>query len=625
MKKSLVLLTIVTSVLVGCDKELSAQKSSANIAPESNASIANNETTNPYMGADVTLGEAANGAIVNQAVLDNTPKVTWTEPTIEQPAEGVWTFGGYGLAPITIIDTPEGLIAFDTGDSKHDGEILLEAIRTVTDKPIRAIIYGHSHTGLGAGVLAEGNKDVMLIGHPNLNDVMTENENSGGIPAYYAEIGPYLTGRAATQFNAFLPTEGPDAWILPLLLPANIESTYLPVNTPVEHMQEMTVLGQKMQFLTKWATDDRVAVDVWMPDRKIFLTTLLWFTPPQLYSVRGDQFRDPQEWIEGLKNARELGAEVLISSAGKPVIGKELIRETLEGYTDGAIFVMDQTLRGINNGEGPDELRHSVQFPEYLKETPNNFETYGEISSYSPAIFTHAVGWYDGDAANLKQLSNVDEARRLVPLLGGRDKVLAASREALANKEYLWSVQLVNHLYQLDPQDMEVRQLKADGLRAMSYVASGANDRAHLSTQALALEGKIVLPRLILPQPAAIQAAPSVFVDFLRTRIDPEKSGETNAVIIFNFDNGETSGLHIRRAIAEFIATPADYSKKADFNVTMSNATWAKLYRNEAAVADLVSSGDIKVEGDANDFINLYNVFDVYTPENNVTIPMVVK
>jgi hypothetical protein len=57
-------------------------------------------------------------------------------------------------------------------------------------------------------------------------------------------------------------------------------------------MQEMTVLGQKMQFFTKWGSDDKVHTDVWMPDRKIMMSTLLWFSPPQLYSVRGDEFRD---------------------------------------------------------------------------------------------------------------------------------------------------------------------------------------------------------------------------------------------------------------------------------------------------------------------------------------------
>ncbi len=56
--------------------------------------------TNPYMGAPVTLGTGANGAIANQNLLDRMDAVTWLQPTIEQPAEGIWTLGGYTLAPI---------------------------------------------------------------------------------------------------------------------------------------------------------------------------------------------------------------------------------------------------------------------------------------------------------------------------------------------------------------------------------------------------------------------------------------------------------------------------------------------------------------------------------------------
>ena len=97
----------------------------------------------PYMGGQVELVEAPNGAIANKRILDGIEEVAWLKPTIEQPVEGVWVFGGYGMAPISIIDTDEGLVAFDTGDTKHDGELLLEAVRTVSDKPVKAIIYGH--------------------------------------------------------------------------------------------------------------------------------------------------------------------------------------------------------------------------------------------------------------------------------------------------------------------------------------------------------------------------------------------------------------------------------------------------------------------------------------------------
>ena len=95
---------------------------------------------------------------------DGIGKVAALEPTIEEPTEGVWFLTGFGLALMAVIDTPQGLIAIDKGDTKHDGELMLEGLRTVTNKPVKAIIYGDSHTCYGAGVFAEGNDDIMVIG-----------------------------------------------------------------------------------------------------------------------------------------------------------------------------------------------------------------------------------------------------------------------------------------------------------------------------------------------------------------------------------------------------------------------------------------------------------------------------
>ena len=576
----------------------------------------------PYMGGPVELVKAPNGAIANKRILDGIAEVAWTEPTIEQPAEGIWVFGGYGLAPISIIDTDEGLIAFDTGDTKHDGELLLEAIRTVSDKPIRAIIYGHSHTAFGAGVLAEGQDDLIIIGHPNLNAVVEANMKAAGFPDYFPEIGPYLTARGLIQFNAFMPSEGPDAWVVNTTFPEDFTLAFLPVNTPVDDGEEMTVLGQKMQFFTRYGSDDKVHTTVWLPDRKILFTTLLWSSPPQLYSVRGDVFRDPREWIEGLKFNRNLEPEVLISAAARPVVGKDTIRKRLEGYLDGASFVLDQTLRGILGGKGPDELRHLVRLPDYLREVPNNLENYGEISSYPPAIHYQAVGWYDNDAANLAPVAPMDEAERIVPLMGGRDAVLAAAEEAMEKKEYSWAAQLVNYLYRLDPTDADARKIKAEALRQMAYVSTGANNRAHLMSQALALEGKITLPRVVPPAPETIAAFPDTFVDYFRVRIDPDKSNDTNAVLRFDFPDGTSAGLHVRRAVAEFIEDPDAYPRQADIVLELSPEAWAKVYLSAAPVEELIEGGDITVvTGEADDAILVLDVFDRYDPTRAVVIP----
>ena len=576
--------------------------------------------TNPYMGAPVTMTKAPNGAITNKKLLDRIGDFSWLKPTIENPAEGIWVFGGYALAPMSIIEAEDGLIAFDTGDTKHDGERMFEAIRTVTKKPIKVIIYGHSHTVAGAGVLAEGNKDIMVIGHPDLNRVVEENVGGGGAPAFYPEVGPYLTARAVTQFNAYMPKEGPDAYVVPTNL-AKMDLAFLPVNTPVQDGEEKEILGIKFKFFTKYGSDDKVHTTVWLPERKIVFTTLLWSAPPQLYSLRGDVFRDPREWIAGLKFTRDLNAEVLVSAACRPVVGEEKVRETLEQYLDGASFVLDQTLRGILGGLGPDDLRHFVKFPKYLDEAPINLQSYGEVSTYPPAIYYQTVGWYDNDAANLKPLAPADEARRLVQLMGGRAKVLKAAKTALDKKEYAWAAKLANQVYLIDKQDKEARQLKADVLRQMAYVSTGSNDRAHLMSQALALEGKTKIARLIPPPPEAIVAAPARYVDYFRVRIDPAKSDQTDKFVLFDFADSTKAGLHIRRAVAEFVPEPDSYQRKPDITLAMSGETWVKVYLSQALPEDLIKKGEIKVKGDAAEAARLINLFDRYQPEKAVVIP----
>jgi alkyl sulfatase BDS1-like metallo-beta-lactamase superfamily hydrolase len=270
---------------------------------------------------------------------------------------------------------------------------------------------------------------------------------------------------------------------------------------------------------------------------------------------------------------------------------------------------------------GPDELRHFVTFPRYLDEAPINLQAYGEISSYPPAIYYQTVGWYDNDAANLKPISPLDEARRLVPLMGGRMEVIAAVKAAMDKKEYAWAAKLANQLYLLDNQDQQARQLKADALRQMAYVSTGANDRAHLMSQALSLEGKTTIARLIPPSPAAIGANPVRYVDYMRVRIDPLKSDDVDSFVVFDFADGTTAGLHIRRAIAEFVPDPGAYSRKPDIKLAMSGETWSEVYLSRAAPEDLISKGGIEVTGDAAEAARLLNLFDRFSPEKAVVIP----
>ncbi|MHC4647384.1 MAG: alkyl sulfatase dimerization domain-containing protein [Planctomycetota bacterium] len=575
-----------------------------------------------YMGGPAELVKAPNGAIVNKEVLEELPKTAWTRgPEIENPVEGVYVLGGYLISACIVVEADDGLIVFDTGDTKKDGEKLLKAIRTFSDKPVKVIVYGHTHYCFGAGAMAEGNKDVMVIGHPDLNKIVQQNMSSGGAPAYFPEISPYLTARALQQFNVFLPDKGPDAWFSPTNLNID-EMAFLPVNRAPKDGEVLQVLGIRMQFFTRYGTDDKGHTTVWLPDRKICIENALWATPPNMYSIRGDLFRDAREWAALVKIVRDLKPEALIGYAHRPLVGKEKIRNTLTAYLDGIAFTLDQTLRHILGGYGPDDLRHMIKMPDYLAKDPHNFESYGELSFQTPAIYYHAVGWFDGDAATIFRPSPKEEAERLVKLIGGRDKVLQEAEDAYDRKEYAWAAQLVNYLYKLNPQDKEARLFKAKVLRQLAYLSTGANARSHLLTTALALEGKIVVPRLIPPQAQYIAAAPENTVDYFRVRLDPKKSGDTDEVLVFDFQgNHKTVGLHIRRAVAEYLDDPDEHYKLADVALSLSGEAWAKLYLSQATVKELADSGQLEMKrGTIEEAEHLIDMFDKYRPEKAVLV-----
>ena len=131
----------------------------------------------------------------------------------------------------------------------------------------------------------------------------------------------------------------------------------------------------------------------------------------------------------------------------------------------------------------------------------------------------------------------------------------------------------------------------------------------------------MTIARLIPPPPAVIAASPATYVDFFRIRIDPVKSDQTQAFVCFDFSDGSTAGLHIRRAVAEFVAEPKRYGRTPDIVLAMSGETWAKLYLSQASAEDLIRSGEIKVtSGPAAEAARIIDLFDRYRPEKAVVI-----
>jgi len=575
----------------------------------------------PYMGGEVNLIKAPNGAVVREEVLTTSAKIVYTEPTTEKLADGVWCIGGYSLANTTVIEAEDGLIVYDTGDTKEEAEHIRAAIKKISDKPVKAIIYSHSHYALGAGALVDNPDDVLIIGHPKVNETVESSLKGGGSPSAIPEVGPLMTSRAVIQFNNFLPTEGPDAAVMGKL-EVGKPIAFLPANKTVEDGETLDVLGIKMQFFTKYMSDD-YNLTVYVPEKGLVMNNFFWPGTPNIYTLRGGVYRDPLIWRDGLKVIRDLQAEILSNTHARAIVGKDDVMERLTGYMDQLTLTYDQTLRGILGGMGPDELRHAIYIPEHMREIPENAQSYGETIHFPAAIYQYVIGWFDGDVTKLFKIAPEEEAERMVQLMGGKKKVVAAAQRALEQKEYAWGAQVIQYAYLLDPTDKAVRQLKADLLRQMGYRTTGSIARAFLLTEALTLEGKVTYPKLIPPSKEIIAASPDTFVKFFRVRIDPKKSEKTDKVVEFVFTDKGNLGvaLHVRGGIAEYVPVPADHYRKADFTMKLDSETWAELYLSAVSLSDAIDSGRVKLTGDKGEVSQIFAMFDKFNPTKNYMVP----
>ena len=572
-----------------------------------------------YMGGEAQIITAPNGARIYDKALQSVSQIVYTEPTVENLGDGVWTIGGYSIANFCVIEAPEGLIVYDTGDYAEEGKLLRRVIEEkISKKPIKAIIYSHSHYALAGGTLVDDPASVTVIGHQKLNQTVKTNLEGGGAPSAIPELGPVLSARMFVQFSNFLPLKGEDASIADRIKIK--EPAFLPVNTPVEDKQELMVAGLKMQFFTKYISDDH-NVTVWIPEKRVALNNFFWPGTPNLYSLRGAVYRDPNIWRDGLKIIRDLRPRILLSTHARSIVGERETFEALTNYMDLITLTYDQTLRGILHGLSPDDLRYFIYKPKHLAETIYNAEVYGETPWFPPAIYYFQMGWFDRDVTKLWQLPPKEEAKRLVDLMGGRVKVTAAASEALQKKEYAWAAQLVNYIYTLDPGDVNARMIKIKALRKLGQLSMGSIGRSFLISEARALEGKEKIPKLVPPKRELIAQAPTTFVNYHRVRIDPKRAETVDQVIVFDFGKKGKAGLHIRRGIAEFLTEPDRHYHRPDIVVSMSGESWASLYLNQTDLASLVDAGKAKViKGDRESAAKLLDLFDAFSPSRNFTV-----
>lgn len=544
-----------------------------------------------YRGQDAGLVDGPRGARVAASTLKAVAATFAVAPRLIEVAPSVWNLVGIGISSRMMIDAPEGLVIFDTGDDMEDGERALAEFRKVSDRPIKAIVYSHNHYAHGTQAFLREAPDAMIIGHHQVNRHLAEISTGFASGGEFPEAVPALTARYERQFALHLPADGPDTGLAAVIPPGRAKGT-MPATHLVHDGDELTVAGLRMQFFTEHFSDSEDTLTAWVPELKLVYNNFLWPSLFNFYTLRGDVFRNPSSWRNGLKLIRDLEPELLVNTHALPYIGKADVRQALELYMDAISFMIDQTLRGINKGLSPDALKEFIKLPPHLREFANNAETYSEFFYFPLHLYNHIFGWFDGDAASIHRLAQDEEARRIVTGFGGAREVMTQYRDAMAQGDLIWASRLAGWLLATDSDNDIFRQAQAEALRQIAYRAPGTIPRHFNLTQALELERKIAPVRSVLPEAAAIQSMePARFIDFLRVRLDPMRSSNVQQRVVIDItDKGVSHALLVRRGVCEFQRDPGE-TLAGDLRVQFTHRAWAEYYVGQASIEALLENG----------------------------------
>jgi alkyl sulfatase BDS1-like metallo-beta-lactamase superfamily hydrolase len=390
-------------------------------------------------------------------------------------ADKIWQVRGFDVSVMSIIETDTGYLVVDPLTSAETARAAMGLVRQhVGDKPVRAVIYTHSHADHFGGVKGVVDPADVAAGKVQIiaPDGFMEHAVSENLIA-----GPAMSRRAAYQFGTNLEPSpaGHLGAGIGMRVPSGTLTLIAPTHTIKATGESMVVDGLKIEFQYTPGTEAPSEMNFFLPDLKaLCLAENANVTMHNILPPRGALVRDSKGWADYLTQALALygdRTDVMFVSHGWPRWGRAEVNQYVSLHRDAYKYLHDQSVRLMNQGLNAAEIAEQIALPEVLNQQWYNHGYYGTMRHNSRAVYQRYLGWYDGNPANLNNWPPEEVGRRYVAAMGGPRKALREATKAFEAGDYRWSSELASRIVFADGTNSAARELLAKSFEQMGYQA----------------------------------------------------------------------------------------------------------------------------------------------------------